>query len=37
MLDVFCGIDKICAFWTKSRLFPMSSMAGFMAGNVMSA
>ena len=33
VLDVFCGIYKSWSFWTKSRLFPRLSMAGFMIGN----
>ena len=33
MLDVLCGNYKKWTFWTKSRLFPRPSMAGFMAGN----
>ena len=33
VLDVLCGIYKNWTLWTKSRLFPRLSMAGFMDGN----
>ena len=32
-VECFCGIDTSWTFWTKSRLFPRPSMAGFMGGN----